>query len=254
MDTELAYLAGFFDGEGCISIIHNSKTDALTLTVSISQVNPHPLFLVQRLLGGSLHRERDNRGFRTRVSWQTSSRMALAALEKMRPFLIVKADEADIAMAYQRRVMTWNGEDKETEYAARMAMSRGVAAIKQRAYEDVELPKTERRSYDHSGPRLRMKVKPPRAKHIRVKVAAPVHSTGYDRRKRPVDAADIGILRGIYEDHGLSEAAREYGVSRQTILNWLARYGIEKTGRTPESEARRKAAAAASWRPECTSQ
>ena len=254
MDTELAYLAGFFDGEGCISIIHNSKTDALTLTVSISQVNPHPLFLVQRLLGGSLHRERDNRGFRTRVSWQTSSRMALAALEKMRPFLIVKADEADIAMAYQRRVMTWNGEDKEAEYAARMAMSREVAAIKQRAYEGVELPKTERRSYDHSGPRLRMKVKPPKAKHVKVKVAVPVHSTGYDRKKHPVDAADVAIFAAIYRDHGPTEAAREYGVSRQTIFNWLDRYGIERTGRTEASERRRKAASAASWRSECTSQ
>jgi DNA invertase Pin-like site-specific DNA recombinase len=174
--------------------------------------------------------------------------MALAALEKMRPFLIVKADEADIAMAYQRRVMTWNGEDKEAEYAARMAMSREAAAIKQRAYEGVELPKTERRSYDHSGPRLRMKVNPPKAKHVKVKVAVPVRSTGYDRKKRPVDAADIGILRGIYEDHGLAEVALEYGVSRQTILNWLDRYGIPRQGRTVESEARRKAAAAASWK------
>lgn len=66
--------------------------------------------------------------------------------------------------------------------------------------------------------------------------------------RKPEDAADIGIFAAIYTDHGLSETAREYGVSRQTILNWLDRYGIPRQGRTPASEARRKAAVAASWK------
>jgi hypothetical protein len=43
-------------------------------------------------------------------------------------------------------------------------------------------------------------------------------------------------------DHGLGHAAREYGVSRQTIVNWLVRYDIPRMGRTEESEMRRIAA------------
>ena len=85
--------------------------------------------------------------------------------------------------------------------------------------------------------------KPPKAH--RVKVAQPIKSTGYKRRV--FDDADIGILRGIYTDHGLAETAREYGVSRQTVVNWLDRYDIAKQGRTAESEKRRAAAVAASW-------
>lgn len=259
MDTELAYLAGFFDGEGCVSIVRNSKTNNLTLTVSISQLNPLPLFLCQRRFGGSIHRERGTRGFRNRVSWQTASRLAVAALKAMRPYLMVKADEADVAIAYQQRVADWVGGDKDVERSIRMEMRDSIAAMKQRSYDEIELPKTERQPQDHSGPRLRMKPKPPKPKppvRHRHKVAVPVISaqgrTGRPSKgesRAPEDAADVAIFAAIYKDHGPTEAAREYGVSRQTIFNWLDRYGIVRAGRTEASEMRRKAASAASWRP-----
>ena len=89
----------------------------------------------------------------------------------------------------------------------------------------------------------------------RHKVAVPVISaqgrTGRPSKgesRAPEDAADVAIFAAIYKDHGPTEAAREYGVSRQTILNWLDRYGIVRAGRTEASEMRRKAASAASWR------
>jgi len=254
MDAELAYLAGFFDGEGCVSIILNSKSGALTLTVSISQLDPRPLILCQKRFGGSLHRERDHRGFRTRVSWQTSSRLALAALEQLRPYLIVKGEEADIGISYQRRVMAWAGEDKQAERDFRLQMRDEITALKQQSYDDIELPKTERHAYDHSGPRLRMKVKPKPAPKVRHKVATPVISAqgrpgrpAKGQSRKPVDDADIGILAAVYSDHGLAATALEYGVSRQAVLNWLDACGIPRQGRTAASEARRKAASAASW-------
>ena len=67
--------------------------------------------------------------------------------------------------------------------------------------------------------------------------------TGYDRSKKP----DAMMLGDLYGECGVNATARYFGVSRQTIYNWLDGYGIERTGRTPASEARRIAATRAAW-------
>jgi hypothetical protein len=248
-NTTLAYLAGFMDGEGCISLVRSRPTEknpGYHLIIVVTQLNPEPLVMYQAAFGGSIHRAVDKRGHRPRITWQTSGRNAGKALEALRPFLVVKADEADLALEFLRRVADWAGGDKDAELAERTRLHAAIKAVKQRTYDHIELPKTIKRAQDHSGPRLRMKIKPKPEPKVRIK-AAPVKSTGYSRGKRPADAAEIGILAAVYTDHGLAETAREYGVSRQAVLNWLYRYGIPRQGRTPASEARRKAASAASW-------
>jgi len=246
-NTTLAYLAGFMDGEGCISLVRSRPTEknpGYHLIIVVTQLNPDPLVMYQVAFGGSIHRAVDKRGHRPRITWQTSGRNAGRALEALRPFLVVKADEADLALEFLRRVANWAGGDKEAELAERTRIHAAIKAVKQRSYDNIELPKTIKRVQDHTGPRLRMKVKPKPAPKVRVK-AAPVKSEGY--RRRVFDDVAISTLRAYYNDHGLAETAREYGVSRQAVLNWLDRYGIPRQGRTAASEARRKVASAASW-------
>jgi transposase len=78
----------------------------------------------------------------------------------------------------------------------------------------------------------------------RVKVAVQPKSTGYDRGKKP----DETMLADLYRECGVNATARYFGVSRQTVYNWLDGYGIPRTGRTEGSERRRLVAVASTWR------
>ena len=245
MDTELAYLAGFFDGEGCISISKRSRTaHGYGLMVSVSQLNPEPLLVLRKRFGGSISRSKDKRGFRTLVVWTIGARLALAALEEMRPYLSVKADEADVALEFQRGIDTWTDKAAETE--RRALLSEKLQEMKQRTYDHIVIPPVEHAKRTSSPRRLEpvgtrpSKPKPP--KKVRVK-RVPVKSTGYDRSKKP----DETMLADLYRECGPNATARYFGVSRQTIYNWLDGYGISRNGRTPESEARRRDAVGASW-------
>ena len=57
---------------------------------------------------------------------------------------------------------------------------------------------------------------------------------------------DADTLAAQYEKLGPNVLAREYGVSRQTIYNWLDGYGIPRLGREA-TEHRRLAALKAVW-------
>lgn len=246
MDTELAYLAGFFDGEGCVSISTRGR-GGYGLLVSISQLTPVPLLIARARFGGSISRTPDKRGYRAMVVWTVAARVAERALSEMRPFLIVKADEVDLALEFQRGLDIWT--DKEEEQVRRARLASELQQMKRRSYDHIEIPPVERAQRQPSPRRLERSAarpsKPKPHKKVRVKVVQPIKSTGYKRHV--FDDADIAILRGIYTDYGLAATAYEYGVSRQTVVNWLDRYDIAKQGRTAESEKRRAAAVAASW-------
>ena len=239
-NTELAYLAGFFDGEGSISIIKTKAGHSLVL--SVSQLNPEPLMLLQKQFGGSLHRQPDRRGNRAMIVWATAARRALMALHQLRPFLRVKADEADLGIAFQGLRDDWT--DKATEIDRREMLRLSLQELKRRTYDHIELPPTVRQprmsSPRHLVTKTWAKPKPPK-KH-RVKVAAPIKGTR-PRGARPVE----NELAFAYTAMGLAATARHYGVSRQTILNWLNAYDIPKQGRTEASEARRREALRAIW-------
>jgi hypothetical protein len=110
---DVRYAAGFFDGEGCIRIDRLSipKSDArptgyyrYQLKTSVCQANPLPLIELQKLFGGKLHTDNAARNKslknRTRHGWITWSRISYDFLVSVRPFLIVKAEEADLAISF----------------------------------------------------------------------------------------------------------------------------------------------------------
>ena len=237
-ELRVAYLAGFFDGEGSISVNVNRKIKRWSLRMTCHQVNPEPLRLLSAAFGGSIRLTQRIGNQRPVYEWVAGGRMAASAIRLLRPYLTVKADEADVALEF-------HGLMKYDKARLTLAEEEKREALYQRLRDLKHLDYSDQASITLTSPRP--PAKPKSSKHIRVK-SSPVRSTGYDRRKKPVDDAEIGILESIYRDHGLLETAREYGVSRQTILNWLDAFGIQREGRTAASEARRKAAAGASWR------
>jgi intein/homing endonuclease len=89
--TELAYIAGLFDGEGCIRWSDTPR-------ISLTSCWPHHLMWISTLFGyGSVRivRLKDGKN-RTTFRLEMSGKNAIRFLWKVRPFLMEKRHQADI--------------------------------------------------------------------------------------------------------------------------------------------------------------
>lgn len=105
----LAYIAGFFDGEGSVTIHQNAKPSPRgknpnhTLQVSIGNTDPRVLVRVHEEFGGGFcYRKRIKANHRKIAQWQARSRSALAFLEAIQPYIEMKCDQVAVAIAFQR--------------------------------------------------------------------------------------------------------------------------------------------------------
>ncbi len=104
--TTLAYIAGFFDGEGSVTIGRSPSGSGQpnhTLVAAIGNTNQEILVWAHSLFGGHLClRKRNNPKWKDMLQWSLQTCKALAFLEAIRPYLRVKAQVVDVAIAYQR--------------------------------------------------------------------------------------------------------------------------------------------------------
>lgn len=95
-ETQVAYLAGFFDGEGSIGIyLTNKKYHSYTMVARIVQKNPLPL--KQFPSTGKIYLRKDGV-----YMWQIYSEPAAEFLELILPFLLLKRDKAIQAIEFQK--------------------------------------------------------------------------------------------------------------------------------------------------------
>ena len=105
--TTYAYLAGFFDGEGSISI-ERAGMNSQSLRINAVNTDPRPIEMLQRVFAGNFRstlfrgRTKDGREYRPTYHWRVSSTLAKDALEAMLPYLTVKRERAEIAIAFER--------------------------------------------------------------------------------------------------------------------------------------------------------
>lgn len=118
-NEQLAWVAGFMDGESCVSINRqkvNRTTKAggavtyfgYSLGIAISQKKPEPLEIIHRLFGGHFFSYK-SRGV-TYWRWQHWGPGALACLEQVYPYLVVKREIAGVCMQFQEEMTNWNRE------------------------------------------------------------------------------------------------------------------------------------------------
>lgn len=103
MEADIAYLAGFFDGEGHIRITKHSTRGSYMLQVSCVQATRYPLDLFLTMYGGTLAKRFANyKGMKKALyTWQASSAKAEKFLKDVRPYLRCKGDEADLALSFR---------------------------------------------------------------------------------------------------------------------------------------------------------
>lgn len=110
-DVEIAWAAGVVDGEGCLHITNTAPAkSARTLTrqynlhLRIAMCHRPTLDRLQAIFGsGSVHEvTRSNAQHSQAWVLSLTSWKALDAIQMMRPYLVTKADEADIAISFMQ--------------------------------------------------------------------------------------------------------------------------------------------------------
>ncbi len=100
-NESLAYIAGFFDGEGCV-MVSDSKGRCSTITIQFTNTNLDVLDYIANLLEGS--RIYSQKRYGRKEIWRLvlSSSFAVDAIELLLPYLVVKKDVAKLALEFYR--------------------------------------------------------------------------------------------------------------------------------------------------------
>ena len=98
-----AWAAGIIDGEGCILLSpgkHDRCKEYWTLRVSVSQVDRRLLTRLHAMFGGSVssHGRMQAKGGRPISCWRVTSRQAEHVLRTVFPWLVVKREQAELAL------------------------------------------------------------------------------------------------------------------------------------------------------------
>lgn len=109
--TDLAYIAGLFDGEGCIGIYLNQskrtvggrKLSHYRLACVVALTDEFLIHLLQMHFGGEFYTCKKRKDtYRIAYRWSVYSKRALAFLEAVLPYLRIKKPQAEIAIEFQK--------------------------------------------------------------------------------------------------------------------------------------------------------
>ena len=92
-----AYLAGFFDGEGSIGSCVNVNGVHSSITITVTNKDPRVLAIFKASFGGNIYKNRAPLG--SCLEWKAAGKQAATTLRAMLPFLILKKDRAELALA-----------------------------------------------------------------------------------------------------------------------------------------------------------
>ena len=115
--VEAAYLAGLFDGEGCVTMARHlhrgGRSGPLTYRMFVELVNTDEsvVVLFHQYFGGHIYR-REPKKVTHRViwRWQATSYAARRAMEVLLPYLRIKRARAEIMIEYAKTARGWGGK------------------------------------------------------------------------------------------------------------------------------------------------
>ena len=136
--TSIAYIAGFFDGEGCIRIKKsNQGGNSYYITANITNTNRQNLEFVQNIFGGQI-REQEKGTNKTIYQYYLSASEAVDMLKVLLSFLIEKRTQAELAIQFHEYKEGLTPQQK-AEYYDKMRSLKVIGNI----YENPELYKGE---------------------------------------------------------------------------------------------------------------
>lgn len=137
----VGYLAGFFDGEGCIAV---EASKYCRVRIYIGNLNPEPLLLFAEIWDAAPPRysERNMKNPNWRGFWELwiGGRKAHSILVTLLPYLRVKRSEAELAIQLCRRLSArpagslGNGQLPKRETETRQALVREIKTHRQKTH------------------------------------------------------------------------------------------------------------------------
>lgn len=102
---ELAYIAGFFDGEGYIGITFRQGKGYRwrTLQAKVGNTNEWVINYLKFSFGGSIYKRKVYGNQRQSFDWTLVGNQAASFLKLILPFLKLKRPQAEIAIRFQER-------------------------------------------------------------------------------------------------------------------------------------------------------
>jgi hypothetical protein len=138
-DAQKGYIAAFLDGEGGIQITRSSRSDreyttALHPDLYFTNTNEEVIRTIGRWLGGgSITRRRERGGHKdTYVLTISGVKSILQLLETIRPYLIVKANRADLMMDFCRSRISHNRGKGRTFTENELRLYRAIKKLNKR--------------------------------------------------------------------------------------------------------------------------
>lgn len=121
-DIQLAYIAGLIDGEGCISIHigqdKRGRKRRFDVWINISNTDVRMLAWLKATVGaGDIHvaSKRVNPRWNTAYGWRVTGRYAADLLRLVKDYLVIKTDQAEIALEFQTLKTTRRGRKHDDE-------------------------------------------------------------------------------------------------------------------------------------------
>lgn len=136
---DLAYLAGYFDGEGCVRI-KKTKRNQHHVLVQITNRDLPMLEYVKDIFGGSVCLNRHNNKNANRCyTWQTTHGKAYKFLKTIYPYLRGKKEQARLAIEFRdrRKGQKYRGNTHEVpvvELAIREGYAQTISDLKEINY------------------------------------------------------------------------------------------------------------------------
>src|SRR5512138_762750 len=91
VNTELAYAAGLFDGEGSVSLVRQKNNRSHSPQVSVASNDYEVLAWFQKRFGGSIVTKQPRKATHSvSYDWRLTDRRALSFLELIRPYLVIE--------------------------------------------------------------------------------------------------------------------------------------------------------------------
>jgi len=111
---QLAWAAGFFDGEGFVTIQKRTgKYDSHYLRVGINHVAKEPLTEIQSIFGGTIrHTDKVSGNRKPRHTWTLSTLQAKDFLEQIKPYSKNKGEVIDLGIEFQGLMGTGKVSDE----------------------------------------------------------------------------------------------------------------------------------------------
>lgn len=141
-EMDWARLAAFLDGEGCITIGKTKNSRAQYMKVFIANTDPRLMEWLRDTFGGTVNgKKRENREkHKPCYVWTVCSQMAWIVLLCVMPYLIIKREQAEVALAFQR---TMTRKRKWVE-GSPMRLPSDTLNFRTQCYEDLRRLKEER--------------------------------------------------------------------------------------------------------------